>query len=943
MWRDLRTRRGNSRALIVAFAYLALIVGGCSDSKPDKADNGVFDSSRLPRVSGAKEVFASAATTIFTLQDPIAQTADSVDKALAAAGWQKYVAPNNQQAVNPAMRTLTLKKGTQALNVFITVAPAQNNAISVQYSALPLKTDLPFTKDASNIEYSPDRPSLSLITAEPLDKTLDFYRKELGERSWVLWSEKTNAKQAPGGLSGVIHERGAYAHYISDKDPAVTLVLTLQNEDAGKVKVEIKQWPISALEAAHRAYLNRDNSAPLVDVSKLPRLAGAKEFANSSTDRLTYSVPGAVPNTTAALRTLLATDGWKHYVAPLEEHHPLLLTFKRGQQGLSVSFTISPGKTEETTDQTTVSYSPARLQFALPVPEDATDVVFDENRPYLNLSTAGTVDSVREFFNKQLLAADWAPLSAADAAAKWPNATFADKPANGDVAYYVRGAQRAIMLALRARDDGKVNAEIEVPPFALPQTLEADKDIFGLPIPKPHKTAGGTGGQVKREIHAHVPAGTDAVLAFYRRELAARNWREETQGAVINPDDVTLQFAAPDGTAVLKLGHKYDLTTVSLVLQVRGPVVRTEPVAKVDSIDAIMNQAQQMVREATADTDAAMKSQKMAQPSDDVVQTLRPLAGNDTPVPVPETAEDIDNVGSRLAFSSPSSVKAIAEFYRSTMNRQGWQSQSSVINNANMVVLNFTKAGKAVSFTIMKMGNKTNVSAQGSALKTAAATSVPADTAPSNKATTGTSAQLATADDLVAEESGGLPVPKRRTMTEGIKTPFRRELKANVPLDLNVVLEFYRRELGKLNWKEEANSAAVTADSATVAFVSPDGPAVLKLGRRDNETTVHLTLKNPDAAKAAGILPKPGQAKVMFGNILQTEGSLTFNNQTIKVAAQAGTKAPDGPMLDLVPGKYKYSIKMLGQPTQNDDVEVHAEETWGLMIGPGGVLALQAY
>ena len=28
---------------------------------------------------------------------------------------------------------------------------------------------------------------------------------------------------------------------------------------------------------------------------------------------------------------------------------------------------------------------------------------------------------------------------------------------------------------------------------------------------------------------------------------------------------------------------------------------------------------------------------------------------------------------------------------------------------------------------------------------------------------------------------------------------------------------------------------------------------------------------------------------------------------------------------------------------QTDEIELAAEETWGLMIGPGGVLALQAY
>jgi hypothetical protein len=98
------------------------------------------------------------------------------------------------------MRTMTLKRGAQAINVFITIAPAQGNATSVQYSVIPLKTDLPFAQDAANIEYSPDRPLLTLVTGEPVDKTLDFYRKELGTRGWALWSEKLNGKQPAGGL-----------------------------------------------------------------------------------------------------------------------------------------------------------------------------------------------------------------------------------------------------------------------------------------------------------------------------------------------------------------------------------------------------------------------------------------------------------------------------------------------------------------------------------------------------------------------------------------------------------------------------------------------------------------------------------------------------------------------------------------------------------------------
>ena len=112
------------------------------------------------------------------------------------------------------------------------------------------------------------------------------------------------------------------------------------------------------------------------------------------------------------------------------------------------------------------------------------------------------------------------PLSASEAAAKWPNAKL-----DSAAAYYDRGNKRPIVLSMQRRGD-KTSAEIKVAPFALPQELEADSDIFGLPRPKPAKTSGGTGGQTRREMHAHVIAEVGAVLAFYRRELNARHWKE---------------------------------------------------------------------------------------------------------------------------------------------------------------------------------------------------------------------------------------------------------------------------------------------------------------------------------------------------------------------------------------------------------------------------------
>ena len=927
---------GRLRGLMLACACVGALAGGHHASLAQTANDAPFNASQLPRVTGAKEVFASPATTIFTSPDSVAQTADALEKALAASGWQKYVAPNTAYANDPNARILSLKRGTQALSVFITVAPAQNNATSVQYSAVPLKTDLPFSKDASSIEYSPERGLLTFVTAEPTEKTLDFYRQQMAARGWTLWSEKTNRKQPDGGPSGTVREWGGSAHYVTDKDPSVAIVLTAQKNADGKSKVELKQWPVGILEPLHQAYVNSDNhDAALTDVAKLPRLDGAKDDdSRSSKDRSGYAVAAPLADTTAALVKLLGADGWKPYVEPLEERSTTSMNFKRGAQALSVSFTIQPGKNERTSQVTTVSYSPARLQFALAAPDDASDLVFDANRPYLKLATVGMIDATRDFYDRQLIATGWSPLSPADATAKWPNAKL-----DANAVYYDRGNKRPIMLTMQRVND-KTNVEIRVAPFALAQDLQADADVFGLPRPKLIKTSGGTDGR-PRTMHAHIIAEVPTVLAFYRRELAARNWKEESKGAMITPDEVVLNFSPPEGSAVLKLSRRYDLTVASIVQEIPPPKPEPKmamPSGKDDSLNAMLKEAQQMMRDVTANP-GAKPPQRTAQAASEPAEALRPLAGNDAPVPVPDNAEDVEfsSDDGKLEFSSPSSVKSVADFYRTLMKQQGWGTKSSVINNANMVVLNFTKGGKAASFTIMKMGAKTNVTADGPALMVAGG-KPKSDTPVGDVAS-----QPPTEDDLIVEESGGLPMPKRHTLAIGDKTPFRRHLTVNVPLDLKTVLEFYRREFTKLNWKEESKGAVVAADNVFLAFSSAEGPATLKLSRKDGETIVNINAKDPGAAAKVGIAPSPGKVKILFGNILPAESQLTFNGKTVKVAGGAGTKAPDGPSVEVAPGKYRFSIKPAGKPAQSEELVVGADETWGLMIGPGGVLALQAY
>src|SRR5262249_26948077 len=149
--------------------FLAGIVLGVVLVTPGFAQTTVaqptFDTSTLPRGTGTREIYASAATTIFVTSSNVSRSAEAVRSALGEQGWQAYEPRPAAQAAADRMQTASFKRATQALSFFITIAPAQGNATSVQYPAVALKYDLPFPKDATEIVFDPDRPMLSLTTA----------------------------------------------------------------------------------------------------------------------------------------------------------------------------------------------------------------------------------------------------------------------------------------------------------------------------------------------------------------------------------------------------------------------------------------------------------------------------------------------------------------------------------------------------------------------------------------------------------------------------------------------------------------------------------------------------------------------------------------------------------------------------------------------------------
>ncbi|SFJ13076.1 hypothetical protein [Bradyrhizobium sp. Gha] len=187
-----------------------------------------------------------------------------------------------------------------------------------------------------------------------------------------------------------------------------------------------------------------------------------------------------------------------------------------------------------------------------------------------------------------------------------------------------------------------------------------------------------------------------------------------------------------------------------------------------------------------------------------------------------------------------------------------------------------------------------------------------------------------------ADADADMPVPKQHnsisfktTSMSGVEAPLRRGVETHVPAELGDVLAFYRTELRKRSWQETPDGAAVGAGHAQLAFVSPKGPATLKLGRAKDETTIELVQRNAEAAAKANVLPIAGHARLMFGYLVPDVAALAINGQTIEIAG--GVNHPQ--TLDLPPGTYSYQLLLSGRTVASSTITVAAGEAWSLRLG----------
>lgn len=199
------------------------------------------------------------------------------------------------------------------------------------------------------------------------------------------------------------------------------------------------------------------------------------------------------------------------------------------------------------------------------------------------------------------------------------------------------------------------------------------------------------------------------------------------------------------------------------------------------------------------------------------------------------------------------------------------------------------------------------------------------------------------ADDMPEQQSDvdGIPLPPDYEGLSTIGSQFAKTIETSVQGKVDEVLDFYAQRLPDLGY-ERGDSTKVD-DQTVVNFAGEDGPLVLKLEKFGAEVRITIDVKNRTAAEEAGILPKPGKARIIVGNDTDTEATIKIGEVTIKVGPKEGNEEPNGPTADIEPGTYTLTVLRDGEEPVEEEFIAEADQTWGCIVIPPGPIVLPIY
>jgi hypothetical protein len=331
-----------SRARLFALVCAAALSIGCESA----LGAFVVDTSRLPRITGSREIHASPKSTSFITRESVTRAFELTAGELINDDWQPFEDPTAARTSDPNGRSMSFKKEGRALQLLITISPSQANATSVSYTEIALRHDLPFPKEATAIRFDPEAPYLGFVTARGAEATLDYFRSELRPLGWSLWSAREGARQAASGIAGELTVNGAHAYYV--RENSAPLMLTLSRRDDFGFNVEIKAIAPERLAALRDKTTGTGIAAGASVPAALIPVPHASEGVDfdGATGALKFTNRASVGIVAEYYRSTLRALGWQETPTAIDNDQTAVLRFTNGAKELSIAITHVGAKTK---------------------------------------------------------------------------------------------------------------------------------------------------------------------------------------------------------------------------------------------------------------------------------------------------------------------------------------------------------------------------------------------------------------------------------------------------------------------------------------------------------------------------------------------------------------------------------------------------------------------
>ena len=190
------------------------------------------------------------------------------------------------------------------------------------------------------------------------------------------------------------------------------------------------------------------------------------------------------------------------------------------------------------------------------------------------------------------------------------------------------------------------------------------------------------------------------------------------------------------------------------------------------------------------------------------------------------------------------------------------------------------------------------------------------------------SRESTTASALVADESKEHLVPEGCTSYSSEGSQYSKRIEAVVKAPITSVQSFYKEEFTQRGWK-----LIDSPNSAFGKFQLEEKECELKLESNAGNTVITLHVRDIGAAKTDGMLPPPGKAMLVLGNMSELVVKMTIGGKEY-IAPPSDNRDPKGATKVVVdPGMIKVRVSdEKGGKTYDLEADVTANTTWGVLF-----------